>query len=105
MTHKLKTWPRYFSAVLDGSKTFEMRINDREYKIGDFLHLVEWSEGGGYTGRELFKVVTYIADQSAAKELRIHWGTGTLPPVVMSIRDLTAPEIEAYHTNGGKRDG
>lgn len=41
MTHDLKILPRYFDAVEDGSKPFEVRRNDRDYQVGDILLLRE----------------------------------------------------------------
>jgi hypothetical protein len=35
MTHELKTLPQYFERVLDGSKTFETRKNDRGFQKDD----------------------------------------------------------------------
>jgi ASC-1-like (ASCH) protein len=59
--HVLKIFPIYFEAVEDGSKTFEIRLNDRNFQIGDVLCLREWGgEKDGYTGREARRVVTYI---------------------------------------------
>lgn len=40
----MKTKPRYFKAVADGRKPFEIRFNDRDYKIGDQLVLFNWPE-------------------------------------------------------------
>jgi ASC-1-like (ASCH) protein len=37
--HILKIMPVFFEAVADGSKTFEIRINDRNYKEGDAIEL------------------------------------------------------------------
>ena len=34
-THRLKIQEQYADAVLNGTKTFEIRKNDRGYKIGD----------------------------------------------------------------------
>ena len=31
MIHILKTWKRYFGAILDGSKTFEARLNQMHF--------------------------------------------------------------------------
>lgn len=60
-THELKTWPEYFQAVADGRKRFEIRFNDRGYKVGDTLLLREWHrEQQQYTGRELRMKVTYL---------------------------------------------
>lgn len=59
MTHELKILPEFFEAVIKGEKRFEIRKDDRAYKIGDFLLLKETS-GHGYTGREVKVRVTYI---------------------------------------------
>lgn len=34
-THRLKINVQYADAVLNGTKTFEIRKNDRNYKVGD----------------------------------------------------------------------
>jgi hypothetical protein len=85
--HELKAWPSYFVAVKNGLKTFEIRNNDRDFKVGDILVLKEfvpcsrcngsgreqwdaWDSGqcvcdkphGEYTGRTVNTVVTYITD-------------------------------------------
>lgn len=64
MRHALKTWPAYFRAVESGDKPFEIRKNDRNYKVGDTLLLQEFNPmseiGKQYTGNELEFVVTYI---------------------------------------------
>ncbi|TOZ05118.1 RNA-binding protein [Levilactobacillus brevis] len=63
MTHELKIQPKYFNDVLMGTKTFEIRKNDRNYKVGDMLILKEWVPGTRvYTGKELARKVTYITD-------------------------------------------
>ena len=59
MTHRKKILPEYFQAVWDGRKTFELRKDDDGYKVGDLLILEEW-DGEKYTGRVVFKEITYI---------------------------------------------
>lgn len=61
MIHNLKIHPQYFKAVWDGTKTFEIRKNDRNYQVGDILHLAEY-EDGEYTRRFATREVTYITD-------------------------------------------
>lgn len=60
VTHKLKILPQYFSAVLNGTKTFELRKNDRGFQVGDILELQEYLPTSGYTGNAVRKEVTYI---------------------------------------------
>ena len=64
MRHNLKSHPEFFREVISGAKTFEIRLNDRDYKVGDVLWLREYREPigcqGGYTGWDCLKVVTYI---------------------------------------------
>ena len=42
MIHHLKTKPEYFRAVIAGKKPFEIRKNDRDFKIGDKVILEEF---------------------------------------------------------------
>jgi len=59
-THNLKTWPQYFERVLDGSKTFEVRNNDRDFQTGDILILLEYDpNNNSFTNRTIKKVVSY----------------------------------------------
>jgi ASC-1-like (ASCH) protein len=58
-THRLKTWPEYFKAIKSGAKNFELRKDDRHFKIGDILILQEW-EFDKYSGNTLKVEVTYL---------------------------------------------
>lgn len=42
MQHSLKIWPQYYARVKDGTKTFEIRENDRGFQRGDIVELLEW---------------------------------------------------------------
>lgn len=42
MIHELKIWPQFYCRVLDGSKTFEVRDNDRFFQPGDTVVLKEY---------------------------------------------------------------
>lgn len=55
-THKIKTLTQYYEAVGEGTKTAEVRRNDRAYEEGDWLVLEEWT-GTEYTGRSLVRRV------------------------------------------------
>lgn len=59
--HSLKTWPEYFRTVLTGEKGFELRENDRDFRVGDFLELREWDPALKiYTGNVIVVLVTYL---------------------------------------------
>jgi len=58
--HNLKIKSEYFNAVLDGSKKFELRFNDRDFKVGDVLSLNEIDDSGNLTGHSVSRTVTYI---------------------------------------------
>ena len=78
MTHELKIWPQYFCRVADGSKTFEVRENDRGFQPGDIVVLKEyfpeiiekWQQCGsfdesyhepkGFSGKSLKFKIGYI---------------------------------------------
>jgi hypothetical protein len=65
-THRLKTWPGPFQAVLDGRKRFEVRKDDRGFDVGDELFLREWEPDGTFTGyytdRSVLVRVTYLLE-------------------------------------------
>ncbi|WP_244996237.1 DUF3850 domain-containing protein [Enterobacter kobei] len=63
VTHNLKIWPEYFSAVRDGLKRAELRWNDREYQAGDTLDLCEWDPNEeAFTGDFISVTVTHVAE-------------------------------------------
>ena len=47
--HELKTDSEVFKPVLKNKKTFEIRFNDRNFQVGDFLLLKETQ----FTGEEM----------------------------------------------------
>jgi len=50
--HDIKTWPPFYQMSLDEDKPFELRKNDRNYKVGDILWSREWDpRKKDYTGR------------------------------------------------------
>ncbi len=75
--HDIKINQKYFEDVLKGNKTFEVRKNDRNFKVGDKLILKEW-DGVKYTGRTIKKRITYILEDDSGYVLQGH--------VIMSIR-------------------
>jgi hypothetical protein len=67
--HDLKTWPAPFREVRSGAKRFEIRKNDRDYRVGDTLRLREWSDVACvYTGPEVSARVTYLLAGADAEQ-------------------------------------
>lgn len=63
--HTIKCHPKYFARIIDGSKTFEIRKNDRDYQVRDELVITEYDpEIGGELEEASFirARVTYITD-------------------------------------------
>jgi hypothetical protein len=60
-THALKILPKQFDAVLDGRKRFEVRKNDRDFHVDDYLQLLEWLPDRKEWGkRAAVCAITYI---------------------------------------------
>lgn len=62
MTHNLKIKMEYFEAVLSGLKAFEIRYNDRNFKVFDYVYLNEVDDKFDFTGRSIKVKITYITD-------------------------------------------
>lgn len=63
MVHELKVWKPYFKDIKEGRKGFELRLNDRDYKVGDELILNEFDvDEDMFTGDHIHAEVTYILD-------------------------------------------
>lgn len=63
MVHQLKTETKYFEAVKAGRKLFEVRENDRDFRVGDYLALNELSaDGEKYTGESIILKISYVLD-------------------------------------------
>lgn len=63
ITHDIKIYPEFFSAVCTGVKRAELRKNDRDYRVGDTPHLMETPRGSCHQTGEFINVkITHIAD-------------------------------------------
>lgn len=63
-THELKIKSEYFMDVAKGAKKAEIRYNDRNYKVGDFLVLHEIDDHGNRTGNQCTVIVSHILDDT-----------------------------------------
>jgi hypothetical protein len=61
--HILKVWPEFFNAIMKGEKKAEIHLNDRDYKVGDYLYLQEWCpDMMQSTGRNFRVQITHILE-------------------------------------------
>lgn len=60
--HSLKIEIEYFDQILNGNKMFEIRLNDRDFKVGDYVYLTEIDVLGEYTPRAGEFQITYVTD-------------------------------------------
>ena len=60
-THDLKIKPEHFYNILMGIKTAELRLNDRDYRVGDILCLREYVDGN-YTCYRIFRRISHVLD-------------------------------------------
>lgn len=61
MRHELKCWPEYFEEIIARTKTCELRQDDRNFQVGDFLILKEYSPlTKQYSGNEVHAEVTHL---------------------------------------------
>lgn len=65
--HHIKLGALFFDEVANGEKTFELRKNDRGYKKGDILEMMEFKDGKN-TGRTVRVLVTYILSEFTGLE-------------------------------------
>lgn len=65
--HKIRIGASFFEDACSNSKSFELRKNDRDYKVGDILEMMEFEEGRN-TGRMVQKLVTYMLEDYTGLE-------------------------------------
>lgn len=59
--HSIRLATTYFNDVASGKKSFELRKNDRGYKVGDMLEMLEFADGRN-TGRIIQAEVAYMLE-------------------------------------------
>lgn len=68
-THALKSWPKFFVPIAAGTRTHELRRNDRNFCVGDTLELREFDPTvNEYSGRTCRVTITSLtsADEPCA---------------------------------------
>jgi hypothetical protein len=89
-THELKIWPACFAAVEADAKPFDVREDDRGFRVGDALLLREYEpESEQYSGRSITRWITYVL-QGGAFGIEAGWcvlGLANQPPLPPGVHD------------------
>jgi len=94
--HKLKTWPIFFEAVMNGTKTFELRKNERNFKVGDRLDLMEYDpDAENYTGKHCHRYIIYILAENPFIDLKDNVILG-LSFEPLHDKEITDADIEKW---------
>lgn len=65
--HEIKIAASYYEDVASGKKSFELRKNDRAYREGDSLRMLEFKDGK-HTGRLIDAVIIYMLEEYTGLE-------------------------------------
>jgi hypothetical protein len=84
--HAIKCAVPFFNALKSGNKTFEFRKMDRDYKVGDLLHILEVVPGDtpnsvALTGRSCSRAITYILTHADFDAIPEGWG-------ILSVKEV-----------------
>ena len=63
-THSLKIKSEHYINVINGTKTAEIRYNNRNYQVDDILNLNEIDSLGNFTGNNCSVIVTHVLDDN-----------------------------------------
>lgn len=66
--HHVKVWPDFFEPLVSGKKSFDVRENNRNYKVGDTIVFHEYNDRKGvYTERQTAPMlITYVLQGGGA---------------------------------------
>ena len=86
MRHHLKCEALYFDAIAEGRKTFEIRLNDRDYAVDDELILARTDHSGNIDvgAKGLPVKVTYVTNAFQRE--------GYVVMAIVPIRAIVVPE-------------
>lgn len=67
IAHTLKCRTEYFQRVSSGQKRFEIRFNDRDFQVGDWMYLKEVDNALTETGAKIECKIIYITGYEQQK--------------------------------------
>lgn len=93
--HQIRCAAMFFEDKLKGIKAFELRKNDRNYKVGDIIEEMEFKDGRN-TGRAIREEIIYmLEDYTGLEEGYCILGTRILKDEYEQLRDIGNEVMEA----------
>lgn len=63
--HIVRSWTHLYQPMAAGLKTHDLRLNDRDYQVGDHMLMQEYDPATGtLTGQETLVEITYITGRA-----------------------------------------
>lgn len=88
--HEVKSWPQLFAPIKDGSRPFDVRLNDRGFEVGDRLLLREWEPTKKiFTGNQCGRTIISIAHAQDFPAALTEPAAGALRPgwVILGLKE------------------
>lgn len=76
ITHELKIYREYADAIISGKKTWELRLNDRRYAVGDIIKFIQVNDGRPIVNHPILKKeykITYLLTSTMFGGLKDDW--------------------------------
>ena len=76
ITHELKIYREYADAIISGEKTWELRLNDRRYAVGDIIKFIQVNDGRPIVDHPILKKeykITYLLTPKMFNGLKDDW--------------------------------
>lgn len=86
---EIKIEPPYFKMIAEGFKLNELRKNDRDYQVGDFVIMGEIDSEKGYTGQAIGARINFLLAGSEAERWMLpgHCNFGLSEIIVMALEN------------------
>lgn len=101
MIHQLKLQASFFEEKIKGLKPWELRVNDRGFKVGDYIgenEVIEDDEGLWIeTGRFVLEKITNIVDHNDCAGLHVGWVILTTEPCKVIVRGQLMADVDAVY--------
>lgn len=88
MIHQKKIESEYFNQIIEGTKPYEVRINDCNYRKGDFIGLNEIDEKGKETGEFILVMIAAILDDP--RYTKENYVIMTIAPCTIEVGEIGA---------------